>query len=105
MDAVAAADRRRHLVLEGALLQRRQHALDIGDQDIGGLHELDRQARVQHIRRCHALVHEPRLRPDMLGEVGQEGDDVVLGLALDLVDAVDLELAARSTPPWRRIWG
>ena len=29
----------------------------------------------------------------MFGDVGQEGDDVVLGLALDLVDAVDLERA------------
>src|SRR6478736_2113883 len=29
MDAVGATDRRRHLVLEGALLQRRQHAVDV----------------------------------------------------------------------------
>ena len=39
-------------------------------------------------------MDEARLGPDMLGEVGEEGDDVVLGLALDLVDARDLELAA-----------
>ena len=32
---------------------------------------------------------------DMLGDVGQEGDDVVLGLALDRVDPVDLERALR----------
>jgi hypothetical protein len=38
-------------------------------------------------------VHEARGRPDMLGEVGEEGDDVVLGLALDRVDALDLPLA------------
>ncbi len=30
----------------------------------------------------------------MLGEVGQKGDHVVVGLALDLVDALDLEGAA-----------
>src|SRR5437763_11838235 len=29
----------------------------------------------------------------MLGEVGQKGDDVVAGFALDLVDAFDLERA------------
>src|SRR5258708_25888849 len=36
-------------------------------------------------------MHETRLGPDDFGEVGQERDDVVLGLALDLVDACDVE--------------
>ena len=36
-------------------------------------------------------MHEARLRPDDLGEMGQEGDHVVLDLALDLVDARDVE--------------
>jgi hypothetical protein len=36
-------------------------------------------------------VHEAGIRADDLRKVGQEGDDVVLGLALDLVDAVDVE--------------
>ena len=36
-------------------------------------------------------MHEARLGADDFGEVGQEGDDVVLGLALDLVDAGDVE--------------
>jgi hypothetical protein len=31
MNAVGAADGRRHLVLEGALFQRRQHPVDVGD--------------------------------------------------------------------------
>ena len=49
-------------------------------------------------------MHEARLRPHDLGEMGQEGDDVVLGLALDLVDARDVEgrlaaLVARSPSP------
>ena len=35
-----------------------------------------------------------RLGADMLGEVGQKGDHVVARLALDLVDAFDLEGAA-----------
>jgi hypothetical protein len=33
---------------------------------------------------------------DMLGEVGQKGDHVVVGLALDFVDAFDLESTALS---------
>src|SRR3546814_8058836 len=49
---------------------------------------------LQHVGGGYALVHEARLRPHVLGEVGEEGDDVVPGLALDLVDALDLEGAA-----------
>ena len=36
-------------------------------------------------------MQEPRLRPDQFGDVGQEGDDVMLHLAFDLVDPVDVE--------------
>ena len=91
VDAVRAADGRRHLVLEGAPLQRLQEPVDVGDQEIGGAGELHRQAGVEHVRRGHALMNEARLRPDDFGEVGEEGDDVVLGLALDRIDALDVE--------------
>ncbi len=37
-------------------------------------------------------MDEARLRADDLGKVGQEGDDVVLDLALDGIDALDVEL-------------
>ena len=36
-------------------------------------------------------MHEARLGADDFGEMGEEGDDVVMGLALDLVDARDVE--------------
>ncbi len=36
-----------------------------------------------------------RLRPDLLGDRREEGDDVVLHLGLDGVDAIDVEAAAR----------
>ena len=39
-------------------------------------------------------MHEAGLGADMFGDIGQEGDDVVFDLALDLVDACDLERAA-----------
>jgi len=39
-------------------------------------------------------MDEARLRSDMLGQVRQERDDVMLGLALDLVDPLDLPGAA-----------
>jgi hypothetical protein len=35
---------------------------------------------------------------DMLGKVGEEGDDVVLHLALDLVDARRIDLALATLP-------
>src|SRR5260370_4150144 len=38
-------------------------------------------------------MDKTRIGADMLGEVGQEGDDVMVGFALDLVDARDLEFA------------
>ena len=37
-------------------------------------------------------MNETCLRSDDLGKVGKKGDDVVLDLALDLVDARDIEL-------------
>ena len=36
-------------------------------------------------------MHEARLGADDFGQMGEEGDDVVLGLALDLVDPRDVE--------------
>ena len=94
MDAVAAPDRRRVFVLERAPLQRREQRVEIGEQDVGGLGQLHRQASVEHIAGGHSLVHKTRLGADMLGEVGQKGDHVVVRLALDLVDPLDLERAA-----------
>ena len=40
-------------------------------------------------------MHEAGFGADMLAQIGQKGDDVVLGLALDLVDPRDLPTAAR----------
>ncbi len=91
MDAVAAADADRVLVLDGAALQGGEQAVEIADQEIGGADQLDIEAGIEHIGRGHALMHEARLGADDLGEMGQEGDDIVLHLALDRVDAGDIE--------------
>ena len=99
MNAVGAADGRRHLVLEGALLQRRQHLVDVGDQQVRGTGELDVETGIQHVGRRHALVHEARIGADEFGEVGEEGDDVVLDLAFDLVDPRDVELRVLALGP------
>ena len=100
VDAVAAADGRRHLVLEGALLQRGQQPSRSAIRRSAARRQLHGEAGVEHVGRGHALVHEARLGADDLGQMGQEGDDVVLGLALDLVDARDVE--GRVLAPWPR---
>src|SRR6185437_12526708 len=94
MDAVAAADHRRHLVFARAALQRLEQRVDIGEEDVARLRKLDRETGIEHVARGQALMDEARLGPDMLGDVGEKGDDVVPRLALDLVDARDLEFAA-----------
>ena len=99
MDAVRAADRRRQFVLEGAALERGEQRIDVRDQDVGGAHQLHVEAGVEHVGRRHAGMHETRLRPDDLGEMRQEGDDVVLDLGLDGVDAGDVELGGLALFP------
>ena len=76
--------------------------VDVGDQQVGGAHELHVEAGVEHVRRGHALVHEARLGSDDFRQMGQEGDDVVLGLALDGVDAGDVEGGVPALCPDRR---
>jgi hypothetical protein len=44
-------------------------------------------------------MHEAGFIADDLGQMGQEGDDVVLGFALDLVDALDIEGRAPPRVP------
>ena len=94
MDAVAAPDGRRHPVFFGACFDRRQQTVHGLQQDIRRLGELHREAGIEHVRRRHALMHEPGLVANMFGKVRQERDNVVLGFPLDLVDALDLESAA-----------
>jgi hypothetical protein len=70
-----------------------------GEQQVGGADELDVERGVEHVRRGHALVDEARLlAAHDLGQVGQEGDDVVLGHRLDLVDAGDVEFHVLGLP-------
>ena len=46
VNAMAAPDGRRHLMLARAFLQRRQQGVEIGQQDIAGLCQLNRQTGV-----------------------------------------------------------
>ena len=88
-------------MLEGAALERREQRVDVGDEDVARAPELDGEAGVEHVGAGHALMHEARVRPDEFGEVGEEGDDVVLGRLLDLVDARDVEFGLAALLPDR----
>ena len=98
VDTVAAADTDGVFVFQCALFERREQGIDIGDQDVGSLRHLDGEAGIQHIGRGHSLMHESRLLAHMLGQIGEEGDHVVPGFALDLVDPRDFPF---STLPHR----
>ena len=89
----------RQLVLERAPLQRREQLVEVGDEEVGSAHELHAEAGVEHVGGGHALVHEARLGADDLGQMRQEGDDVVLGLLLDGVDARDVERGLAALVP------
>ena len=76
---------------KGAPLERGQKSVHVGDQEIGGAGQLDVEAGIEHVGRGHALVHEARFGTHDLREMGQEGDHVMLGHRLDLVDARHVE--------------
>ena len=91
VDAVRAADGDGVLVLIGATLDGGQKCVDRLKQDIGRLGELDGETGIENVRRRHPLMDETGLVAHMLGQIGEKRDDVMLGFALDLVDAVDVE--------------
>src|SRR3546814_10372418 len=58
VDAMAAADRRGQLVLMGAALDRIEQRVEVGEQYVGGLAELDREAGVEHVARSEEHTSE-----------------------------------------------
>ena len=95
VDAVGAPDHRRVLVTEGALPDRLQEVDEVRADEVAGVAHQDGEGRVHHVRRGEAVVQPAPLGPDALGDAGDEGDDVVLDLPLDLLDAGDVEAGPR----------
>ncbi len=91
VDAVRSTDADGVLVLDGATLDGGEERIHVGEQKVGGLDQLDVEAGVEDIGGSHALMDEAGIGADNLSQVGKEGDDVVLGFALDFIDAVDVE--------------
>ena len=101
VDAMRAADGRGELVLEGAALERREQRIDVGDENVARPPELHGEAGVEHVGAGEAEMDESRLRADEFGEVGQEGDHVMLGHLFDLVDPRHVELRLVALLPDR----
>ena len=106
MDAVGAAHAQRVLELEGAALARLAKLLHVGQDDVNRLGDLVGKRRVSQVAAGHAVVHPTRglllalrhIGIDVLGHVGGEGDDVVVGDLLDLIDALNGEVGVVANP-------
>ena len=70
------------------------------DHFVGRAGELYVETGIEHIGGGHALVDEARLRADDFGQMGQEGDDVMLCFALDLVDPRHVENHVAGLGPY-----
>ena len=95
VNAVAAADGRRPLMLESAALDHLEQRVDVLDEQLGRLLELHGERGVEHVGAGHALVKPAPLGPELLAGPGQEGDHVMLGDSLDRVDRGNVDLTER----------
>ena len=102
VDPVRAADGGCELMLAGAPLQRGEQRVHVRDEKVRRAGELHGEARVENVGRGQPRVDVTRLGADDLGKVGQEGDHVVFRLALDRVDAPDIEHGVSSARPHGR---
>jgi hypothetical protein len=92
MHAVGAADDGRVLELESAPPQHFFQAKDaLAQQPGGGLH-LQRLRRIHHVIRGQPVVQPAGFGADLLRYRSGEGDDVMLHLGLDLMDACQIEV-------------
>jgi len=91
VDTVRAPHLHRVAELEGASLQDCAERSQVFLEDRRGALDLQGEAGVEHVARGHAVVDVLTGAADILGDVGEEGDDVVVRRRLDLGDAGDVE--------------
>ena len=87
VDAVAAADAGRQPVLDGPAPEGGQEGIQIRQEQVGGLAKLERQRRIQEVRRGEAQMEVPGAGPAHFLDMREEGDDVVARGGLDGLDA------------------
>jgi len=91
-------------MLKGATLEYREQSLDIGKQNVRRLSELHRQTRIEDVRRRHALMEKTSLLADMIGDPGQERDDIVFRDGFDSVDGGNVDRRSGGPPIPYRFW-
>jgi hypothetical protein len=79
-------------------LQAARSRVDAGEDLVAAFDELDRQRRVQHVRRRHPQVQPARGLARQLLDVGQERDHVVARALLVLEDPRRVQLADGLRP-------
>ena len=87
VDAVGAAHHQRGAVLAGAGDDRRHGRVEVRQEPLARRAQLEGQGGVDDIAAGQAQVQVAARRADRLGDLADEGDDVVIGGALDLGDA------------------
>jgi len=95
VDAVGAPHHRGHPVLVGADLDDPHEPLDVCDDQLARFLEEHGEGGVQYVGGGKPQVDEAGVVADVVGNRGEEGDDVMLYGALDLVDAVHVEACLR----------
>ena len=88
VDAVRAADADRAAVLLGAPHDRVDRRVEPARISFAGVLDLQRERRVDDVRRGEAVVDPAALRPELLGDGVDERGGVVVGRPLDLGDAL-----------------
>ena len=96
VDGVGPAHHQRVRLAPGAGDQRRQEAVAVAEEELAGVAELERERRVDDVAARQPEVEVAALRPDGLGDLADEGDDVVVGRLLDLGDPLGID--ARPAP-------
>ena len=91
---VGAAHHRRVGLGAGARDEHGQEPVAVAEEPLAGRAELERETRVDDVAAGQAEVEIATLRTDRLGDLRHEGDDVVVGRALDLGDPVDVDAGA-----------
>ena len=94
MNAMAAANGGGALVFMRPFFQASKQTIKSGQHQISGPGQLNGQGCVQNVRRCHTLMHKPRILANMFGKVGQKGNNIMFGFALNFVNAINFKGAA-----------
>ena len=103
VDAVAAANHRRHGVFPRTAGDDDAEVAEVLQDDVAGFRSLHGERGIEHVAARHTLVHPAASGADIAGDVLQKGDDIVVRAALDFLDLGEDKLALLANGP--RVFG